>query len=482
MNASSRHDSTGRTPFVVARRQFLKSLGVSAAAAPFVLNLPSLGFNRAFGAESGTAVERPAPQRLVVVFSPNGVVQDTFWPKALDRKAKKYSETTEFELPESLAPLAEFKEQMLLLRGVDNKMQGDGDRHMRGIGCLLTGKILLPGNIQGGSDTPAGWSSGISVDQAIKNHLQANPATETRFGSLEFGVMVPNRADTWTRMVYAGSNKPIAPIDDPRQMFKKLYGRTRDNAVMATVLDDVRADLAKVRALVPAEDRAILEQHETFIREMERQLAKAAPVGKPDGGADDAEHLGHALPEPDPTLELLNDRIPEIAAAQRDLMIDAFKRDTCRIATLQYTNSVGGAKMRWLGVDESHHTLSHEPDGNADAAGKLTKINSWYAGEIAELCKRLAETPEPGHSGSMLDHTTVIWTNEMGTGNSHSLNDIPWLLVGGGLGFKTGRALHMGNVPHNRLLLSLARPFGLDRPTFGQEDLCDGGVLSGLTA
>ena len=265
-------------------------------------------------------------------------------------------------------------------------------------------------------------------------------------------------------------------------MFKKLYGRAQDNALLATVLDDVRADLTKVKGLVGAEDRLILEQHESFVRDMERQLAKAAPVGKPDGGADDAEHLGHALPAPDPALELLNDRIPEIASAQRDLMIDAFRRDSCRVATLQYTNSVGGAKMRWLGVDESHHTLSHEPDGNADAVDKLTRINAWYAEQVADLCRQLDETPEPGHAGSMLDHTTVVWTNEMGTGNTHSLDDIPWVLIGGGLGFKTGRALHMGNVPHNRLLLSLARPFGVERDTFGQEDLCEGGLLSGLTA
>ena len=93
---------------------------------------------------------------------------------------------------------------------------------MRGIGCLLTGTELFPGNIQGGSDTPAGWSKGISIDQEIKNFLQAKPeTTRTRFGSLEFGVMVPDRADTWTRMSYAGPNKPLAPIDDPYQMFAK---------------------------------------------------------------------------------------------------------------------------------------------------------------------------------------------------------------------------------------------------------------------
>src|SRR5207302_4090495 len=123
----------------------------------------------------------------------------------------------------------------------------------------------FPGNIQGGSHTPAGWASGLSIDQEIRNHLQKDPATRTRFGSLEFGVMVPDRADTWTRMVYAGPNKPIAPIDDPYQMFAKLYGRVKDRASLKSVLDDVRDDLGKVGAVVSAEDRRLLDEHAAFV-------------------------------------------------------------------------------------------------------------------------------------------------------------------------------------------------------------------------
>ena len=58
--------------------------------------------------------------------------------------------------------------------------------------------------------------------------------------------MVPDRADTWTRMVYAGPNKPIAPIDDPYQMFAKLYGRAKDQESLKSILDDLQDDLKKV--------------------------------------------------------------------------------------------------------------------------------------------------------------------------------------------------------------------------------------------
>ena len=66
-----------------------------------------------------------------------------------------------------------------------------------------------------------------------------------------------------------------------------------------------------------------------------------------------------------------NDNMPRISKMQIDLMVNSFAADFARVATLQYTNSVGGAKMRWLGIDEGHHELSHEPDTNEKAAEKL---------------------------------------------------------------------------------------------------------------
>ena len=81
--------------------------------------------------------------------------------------------------------------------------------------------------------------------------------------------------------------------------------------------------------------------------------------------------------------------------------------------------------MRWLGVTEGHHELSHNPDSDQKSQEKLIRINKWYCEQMAYLVKRLAETPEPGGSGSLLDNTLVIWTNELGKGNSHTLERHP---------------------------------------------------------
>ncbi len=134
-----------------------------------------------------------------------------------------------------------------------------------------------------------------------------------------------------------------------------------------------------------------------------------------------------------------NDNIPKISKMQIDLMVNSFAADFARVATLQITNSVGGARMKWLASTKGTTNCRTSRTRTRRPQEKLTKINKWYCEQLAYLAKRLAETPEPGGSGSLLDNTMIVWTNELGKGNSHTLDNIPFVLVGGGLDFKMGR-------------------------------------------
>jgi len=426
-------------------------MGISTAALPFLSGLQSL-----YGGEVVAPLRK---QRLIIVFSPNGTILEKFWPATMGEA---------FEIQPILAPLAPYRDRMMIVRGVSNKVRGDGDNHMRGMSCLLTGIELLPGNIQGGADSPAGWAGGISIDQEIKNFLQSQEHTRTRFGSLEYGVAVPDRADPWTRMCYAGANQPIAPVQDPNQMLGKLYGQMKGRETLIGVLDGVQKELDRIATRLSPEDRAVAERHLSLVREMNGELERQGQ----------AKEVGHMVPEIDPDIELVNDNTPEVSRIQIDLLINSLSVDMARVATLQYMRSVGQARMNWLGVDEGHHGLSHEPDKNQDAQEKLEKINTWFCGEVAYLTKRLAETPEPGVEGqSMLDNTLVVWTNELGKGNTHTLEDIPLVMIGNGGNFKMGQALDVGDVAHNRLWLTIAQSMGHDLKSFGAQALCEGGAL-----
>ncbi len=434
------------------RRDFLRSLGLSTAMLPFVMNLPSLD----------AAGERRRKQRLVIVFSPNGVVPATFWPDA---------EGEQFVLKESLAPLEAFRDRTLILHGICDRVRGDGDQHMRGIGCLLTGIELFPGNVLGGcSEHPAGWSRGKSIDQELRTFLQSQPETHTRFGSLEFGVLVQERADTWTRMVYSGPNKPVTPVNDPYQMFAKLYGHTRHRENLASVLDGLQDDFKRLRSVVGSDDARLLDEHAALVRQMEHDLRGEQPSEV----ADTPPQLAAGVKQSD-------DNMPALSRMQIDLMVRGFAADFMRVATLQYAYSASDTVMPWLNIEGRHHDISHKPDDDEKAQQELTRINRWFCEQIAYLASRLAETPEPG-GGSLLDNTTIVWTNELGKGNDHSHDNIPFVLVGGGLGFRMGRSVKFPLVPHNRLLISLAHAFGHEIQHFGNPSYCSEGPLAGITA
>ncbi len=431
------------------RRELLRTL--PPLALPFVSGLPSL--------RAAPASKKP-PQRLIFMFSPNGIVPPQFWP---DQPGAGDA----FALKPILQPLAAYKDRLLMLKGISNKIRGDGDGHQRGMSCLLTGIELYAGNIMGGGGQPAGWAKGPSIDQVIKDQLQADPTTRTRFGSLEFGVNVPDRADPWTRWVYAAANKPVAPMNDPAQVLARLYGQTRGREHITSILDDLSGELARVRSSLPPEERALLEEHATLVRGMEKDIQEAA-------AAPDFRHKPPAL---EGNLTVDNDNMPRLSKMQIDLLVSALANDMARVASLQFTASVGGTKMRWLGIQEGHHDLSHDPDLKADSQEKLTKINVWFAEQLAYLAQKLDAIPEPGHSGTMLDHTLIVWTNELGKGNSHSLDDIPFVCLGRAPGLKMGQMLAFQEEPHNRLHLTLAAAMGVPLKTHGKPELCSTGPL-----
>jgi hypothetical protein len=440
-----------RNPYNLNRRNALKGLGLSALSLPLLSQVPHLQ-------AKDVAISSKAKQRIIFMFSPNGTIPEHFWPKQTG---------DDFELQSITKPLEPFRDRLLFLKNLHNKVRGDGDNHMRGMSCLLTGIELFPGNIQGGSDSPAGWPMGISIDHEISNFLQSREETRTRFGVLHFGVGVLDKADPWTRMSYAGPNQPVAPLGDPYEAYRKLYGNAREKKQIHSILDDLKSDFSQVADKLSSNDRKLLVEHSTLVDRMEKEFSVS----------DNLTDLPAKPPLLDDGVENLNDNLPSLSRMQIDMLVNSFVNDFTRVATLQFTKSVGQAKMSWLDIDEKHHTLSHEPDKNKDAYEKLVRINTWFAEELAYLLQKLESTPEPGQTGSMLDNTLVVWTNELGKGNSHTLNDIPFLLAGGGFGFRMGQSISCENSAHNRLLLSLAHAVGHPIDTFGNPGLCKGGTL-----
>jgi len=442
-----------RTSFL-SRRAFVRSAGGLA------LGLPLMDSLRA-RAQEGTF-----PKRLVLMYTPNGVIHSGWFPLNV-------ASETSFGLNQAHAPLEPYKNRLLLLGGVDLKVAADpnnpGGPHQRGIGTLFTARDLQSGTFADGCGRLAGWANGISVDQEVAQHV----GQDTLFASLELGVRALDN-DVQGRISYAGPGVPLPPMNQPADVFTRLLTgfteRTPElDAIAAekkSVLDAVQGQFETLSGRVGADDRVKLEQHLEIVREIERRMTAGA------SGA------SCTTPEQPPALDPNSETdMPAIAELEIDLLAMAFACDLTRVASFQISTSLNRIRYPWLDSPGEGHTLSHSGPSNAQASAELVKRAAWHSSLVARLFDRLSEIPEG--DGTALDNTLFVWGNEVSEGNVHSHVNMPFLLAGGGWYFRTGRYIQYQGASHSDLLVSILNAMGVPASTFGLPEYCTG-ELTGL--
>jgi hypothetical protein len=451
--------TTGRTlppRFLASRRRFLRGLGVAipAAALPVLRSSPLLAAT--------------PPVRLVVLFTPNGTILDRFWPTGT---------ASNWTIPTGgiLEPLAKWKPKMNVLFGLHYKSadSGPGAAHQKGPVACLTGGHALNGNMNGGNNSPSGYADRISVDQYIANKW----GNVTRLRTVEAGVSVSPSGNRHA-ISYLGPNQPVFPEADPAKLYARVFGNlaapaagnsapdpavTQLLAERKSVLDFVSGDLTRLSARLPGEERVRLQRHLDSLRDLERQLSPTMASGM---GCAPASASGGDY--------------PAVTKAQLDNVFQTVACDQSRLVHLIWNGETSQQTFPWLGINDPHHTMSHVGDGDKGTHDKLTKVNTWYAEQVAYLVAKMDGVVE-ANGKTMLDNSLVIWTNGLGKGNTHTRNDIPYVLLGSAGGYlATGRYLQFNNA-HNDLLVSILNAMGLrDEKTFGDPSLCKG-PLPGMT-
>ena len=108
-----------------------------------------------------------------------------------------------------------------------------------------------------------------------------------------------------------------------------------------------------------------------------------------------------------------------------------------------------------------------------DKASSMAKL--FASEEVLKVCQHALELH--GGNGTMLDNSIVVWGSELGKGNSHSFEKVPFVVAGGAGGKLTGgRFLQFDDVLHNRLLVSVAQLMGAEMETFGTTDTGSGNL------
>ncbi len=443
-----------------SRRQLLRALGVSAAAAPLV---PAL--------EGWARADAAAPKRLLLLFTPDGIVPDQWWPKGSE---------TEFTFPSILEPLNRHKADMIVLKDMPRHNGGSGGAHEHAMGGLWTGNSIS-GN-QGMAP---------SVDQIIAKGLP----TVTDFQSLQFGVQSffnagdanAKAASVNSYMIYSGPRAKVPAESDPYKMFDRIFGggfkpsggmapasgapdvaMERIRAEKKSILDFLKADLGDVRLKLGKDDGGKLDAHLETVRDIERRLQ--GTVGNP--------VLTACTPGGKPQMIDLNNNasFPALITLTNKMVAAAFACDRTRIASLQYSRGFSNHIHSWVGARDTHHTLSH---GTANAP-VLARIQTFYMDHIAQLLDELKLVQEGGKP--MLDNMLVVYGNELFLGWTHGVAPEPcWWAGKLGGAVKPGRFLDFaGRYDHNQMLQTMVRLMGVDVPKVG--DLGAAGTIPPLLA
>jgi hypothetical protein len=148
-----------------------------------------------------------------------------------------------------------------------------------------------------------------------------------------------------------------------------------------------------------------------------------------------------------------------------DLQCLAFQGDVTRVTTFMYGAEQRARMYPEIGLNESHHSMSHHGD-NPENLAKYAKLCTWHVQLFSYLVEKMRATPDG--DGNLLDHSLMMIGGGMSNGNIHSHMDVPIALVGGAGGLKGNRhvAAPMGT-PLSNLHVSLVNRAGIPIESFG---------------
>lgn len=468
----------------LSRRSVLRGLGVTLAL-PWMESALGVG-SRALGAGQGAAAgagsagAAASPVRMACVFFPNGVNYDAWMPAA---KGSPIARENPAGVPmkPSIAPtldaIAGVRSEVSVLTGLTlhhARANGDGPGdHARSSASFLTGHQARK---TAGNDIRIG----VSVDQFAARQIGRN----TRLPSLEIGCEhgpAAGNCDSGYSCAYSSNiswreeDVPMPKVVDPGMVFERMFGsaaqaaqREERLARRQSILDFVRDDARRLRSSLGVQDQRKLDQYQEAVREVEGRIQRARL---------------EADPMPDSTLvPKIPEGVPRKISEHIDLMYDllllAFQTDTTRLATFMLAVDGSNRAFPEIGIKDGHHHLSHHQN-NEDMITKIRAIDRFYADRFARFIQRMKDTPDG--TGSLLDHSMILYGGGISDGNKHNHEDLPILLAGrggaGDMGLKPGGTIACGKeTPLCNLYLSMLDRLGCEVESFGDST----GRLAGL--
>ncbi len=414
-----------------------------------------------------TTAAKAFPKRMAFLYIPNGANMKQWTPEAVG---------SNYELPYTLAPLADFKQDITVISALDNNNANElgdgGGGHARASASYLTG--VHPRKTAG-----ADIKAGVSVDQIAAEKL----GDLTKLPSLELSCDHGQRAGTCDsgyscayqfNISWKSESMPMNPEVDPKLAFERLFGGDDDAATKEarakrqlynkSVLDFVLDDAQRLDTRLDGSDKRKLDEYLSAVRDLERRIEAS-------------EKFVIELPPEQRQLKMLSDyNFEGHARLMMDIMALAFQTDATRISTFILGHD--GSNRPYpkatavgyeTGIAEGHHDLSHHRN-DPEKLTKLAIINRYHMTQFAYLLGKLKAVKEG--DGTLLDNCMVLYGGGLSDGNSHTPENLPIVLAGkGGGAINAGQHIHLGQLtPITNLYRSMLEVMGTPTEKLGDSN------------
>ena len=407
----------------VNRRTFLRASGVALA-------LPLLESMHPALARAAAA----SPKRMVNICSTLGLYSGSWFPTTAGAG---------YEATEYLSLIDGHRDHYTLFSGFAHQEQSGRQPHNSEITWLTAAR-------RPGMD---GFRNTISVDQVAATHL----GYVTRFPSVVLSTVTP-QSQSFTR-----SGAMVPAETSAAELFRKMFLQGTPEEVEreaqslddgGSILDRLKSQTTALRRRVSAGDQQKLDSYFEAVRTAEENLAEVKAWQQRPKPVVDAT----------PPTDIPNpaDLIGRVKAMFHMIPL-ILETDSSRVISMMIQDH--GVVPQVSGVSSDQHSLSHHGQDDAKIA-QLRKVEVEIVTAFNDLLSQLRERTDT--NGALLDQTTVLFGSNLGNANSHTSDDLPVLLAGGG--FSHGQHIvHEGdNAPLCNLFVTMLQNMGVETDTFGQ--------------
>lgn len=424
----------------ITRRTILRGMG-GAMMLPWLEEM----------SRSAATTSRP-PIRSGFFYLPNGVVPEAWFPQ---------QEQLDYTLSPSLAPLEPVRGDTIVFSGLDRVFGGGTDVHAQCGSCWLTSSPP--------DDKPDGM---YPINRTLDQILAAKHGSTNLFPSLELtcNSFSDNKESRYFRTIsWYAPGAAAAAENDPRVLYRKLFGRDVSDPMQRSILDLVREDAQDLRRTIGQLDRERIDEYFDSVRSIEQQLDRM----------DRRAREQHDIPLAEPAD--IPDERSQYIRMMGDLIALAFQQDLTRVVTMMFGPERWNTPQHYDGVFDKpqvHHSLTHkmgEPTRSPknisleslsgqerEARRKVALIDRFRVEQFAYLVAKLKGIPEA--DGTLLDHCMLTLGAGLGNGNRHNYDHLPTVVAGSAGGaFRMGRHIRCPDgTPLANLWLTQLRTVGSD--------------------